>query len=59
MASELLRVPEENLLEVIGIIRAGLKAKSKAVSKDVREALEEWCDDEEEYMTREDDNGRA
>ena len=51
MASEVLAVPEDDLLEVIKIIRAGLKA-TKNVTPDVREALTEWCDDEEEYMTR-------
>lgn len=49
MASEILAVPEENLLEFIKIVRAGLKAVKK-VTPDVREALTEWCDGEEAYM---------
>lgn len=54
MASEILAVPEENLLEVINIIRTGLK-NSKRVSKDVRQALTEWCNGEEAYIKGEDD----
>jgi hypothetical protein len=49
MASEILSVPEEHLLEVIAIIRAGLA--NKACSAEVRERLTEWCDEEEEYIT--------
>jgi hypothetical protein len=51
MASETLSVPEEHLREVIAILRAGLKAK-KRVTPAVREALEQWCADEEEYLDR-------
>jgi hypothetical protein len=39
------------LLEVIEIIRLGLKYKKK-VSKDVEYNLEKWCNEEEEYMER-------
>jgi hypothetical protein len=51
MASEVLAVPEDNLLEVIAIIRAGLKA-TKKVTPDVRYNLKKWCDEEEAYMTQ-------
>jgi hypothetical protein len=51
MASEILAVPEDDLREVIGIIRAGLKA-TKKVSKDVKDNLTEWCNEEEEYLGR-------
>ena len=50
MAKEILAVPEENLKEVIKIIRAGLHLLDKKITKDTKENLEEWCNDEEEYM---------
>lgn len=49
MAKEVLAVPEDSLLEVIKIIRAGLKA-TKKVTPDVRYNLKKWCDEEEAYM---------
>ena len=49
MASEILAVPEENLLEFIKIVRAGLKA-TKKVTPDVKRALNQWCKEEEAYM---------
>lgn len=49
MASETLNVPEEHLLEVIKIIRNGLKT-TKRISPEVKEALTKWCDDEESYI---------
>jgi hypothetical protein len=48
VAKEILAVSEENLAEVIRVIRAGLKAEK--VSKEVRLNLSEWCKDEEEYL---------
>lgn len=51
MAKEVLAVPEECLEEVIQVIRAGLKA-SPEVSVDVRENLERWCTDEEQYLRK-------
>jgi len=52
MASEILAVPEEKLVEVIAVIRAGLLAVSLAdcVSDETREQLEKWCDTEEAYI---------
>lgn len=55
MASELLAISEEDLLEVINIIRTGLK-NSKRVSKDVRRQLTVWCDEEEACMKGTDGN---
>jgi len=52
MAKEILSVPEDCLLEVIEIIRLGLKMKKK-VSKDVKYNLEKWCNKEEAYMRQE------
>ena len=49
MASEILAVPEENLAEVITVIRTGLK-NAKKISKDTRRNLKEWCDGEEAYL---------
>lgn len=49
MASEILAVPEDCLLEVIKVIRAGLRRVE--VSDEVRKQLTTWCDEEEEYIT--------
>ena len=48
MVSEILAVPEDNLQEVINVIREGLK--NCKVSKDTKEHLEKWCKEEEEYL---------
>jgi hypothetical protein len=49
MASEILVVPEEHLLEVVEIIRLGLKNHEKT-SREVKRNLKKWCDEEETYM---------
>jgi len=49
MAKEILVVPEDRLLEVIAIIRNGIKS-TKIVSKDTKYNLLKWCDEEEMYM---------
>ena len=54
MAKEVLAIPEDNLLEVVGIIRAGLRAKRK-ITPEVYEALTAWCDEEEAYMRQDED----
>lgn len=51
MAKEILSIPEDCLLEVIEIIRLGLKTKKK-ISGDVKHNLQKWCDEEEAYMKR-------
>lgn len=51
MATELLAVPEEHLEEVIKIIRAGMENVT-SISFAVKGALTEWCDDEEHYLKR-------
>jgi len=48
MAKEILAVPEERLLEVIAVIRAGLAVS--AVSDETVVQLAKWCDEEEAYM---------
>lgn len=48
MATEILAVPEDNLVEVIAVIRSGLLTVQ--VSPDTREALTRWCDEEEAYI---------
>lgn len=48
MSSEILAVPEENLREVIAVIREGLK--SVKVSRDTKYNLTNWCNEEEEYL---------
>ena len=42
-------MPEQHLEAVIKMIRRGLEA-SPEVDRDVREALTEWCESEEDYM---------
>ncbi len=51
MASEILSIPEENLLEVIQVIRTGLM--HTRVSEETETQLLNWCAEEEEYITRE------
>lgn len=51
MASEVLAVPEAHLLEVIGIIRTGLK-NTKEVTPAVKKQLTQWCDEEESLHER-------
>ena len=53
MASEILSVPEEKLFEVIKVIRAGLSHVS--VSEETRIQLLKWCEEEEEYISSEED----
>lgn len=48
MASEIISVPDEDLREVIEVIRAGLFATS--VSDTVRLNLTNYCDEFEEYL---------
>lgn len=50
MASETLSVPEEHLMLVVHIIREGLLVVE--VPEDVAEALNYWCDEEEAYWHR-------
>jgi hypothetical protein len=49
MSKEVLYVPEDHLLEVIQVIRAGLKTEQ--VSPETREQLTRWCDEEEQYIS--------
>ncbi len=53
MATEILTVPENHLLEVICVIRKGIEASPK-ISPVVREQLMKWCTDEEAYMLGDD-----
>ena len=43
-------VPEEHVLEVIAVIRAGLT--HFPAGWEVEAALTKWCDEEEEHMQR-------
>lgn len=47
--SEILAIPEDYLVEVIRVTRAGLRA-SKKVSADTRRNLTKWCNEEAEYL---------
>jgi hypothetical protein len=49
MTTEVLAIPEEHLLEVIAIIRAGIKAKPKTTPT-VKKQLTKWCNTEEQYV---------
>lgn len=48
MSSEILAVPEEDLEDVIYVIRAGLN--EVVVAEHVVEGLENWCVEQEEYL---------
>ena len=48
MAKEILAIPEENLFEVITVIRAGLNRVF--VSRETRELLLQWCNEEAKYI---------
>ena len=56
MSSEILAVPEYHLQEVIDVIRAGLHALRENISKEVKEQLTNWCDEEEEYLNQDDED---
>lgn len=55
MAKEALYVPEEHLVEVIQVIRNGLKS-TKGISRETRAQLKKWCDEEEDYLNETDDD---
>ena len=48
MALEILSIPEEQLLEVVTVIRAGLQVVD--VSRETSDYLIKWCNEEEEYL---------
>ena len=54
MATEVLAIPEDYLQDVIWIIQAGCLS-AKYASNDVREHLEEWCDEMQAYVDSWDD----
>ena len=47
--TEVLAVPEENLRDVIRVIRSGLKSEKK-LKADTRSNLIKWCNECEEYL---------
>lgn len=49
MASVVLSIPEEQLMEFIEIARAGIAASGETHPEDTRKSLSNWCDDNEEY----------
>jgi hypothetical protein len=51
LAKETLVIPEENLAEVIRIIRCGLR-HSKRVTNDTKHNLTKWCKEESDYLKR-------
>jgi hypothetical protein len=51
MSAEVLSIPEERLDEVIKVIVYGL-AHVDDISEETREALNQWCADEREYLER-------
>ena len=55
MASEKLIVPEENLLEVVDVIEAGLRGRTKRrISTETKEQLRKWCNEMKAYMEQQD-----
>jgi hypothetical protein len=54
VSSEALYVPEENLADVIAVIRAGLKVARVDIGTQL--SLEEWCAEEEAYLKAMDDD---
>ena len=50
MAKESLQVPEENLADVIAVIRSGLGSVASDIAQETREQLLKWCDEEERYL---------
>lgn len=48
MANEVLIIPEENVMEVVAVIRAGLDVVP--ISNGTKDNLQKWCDDEEHYF---------
>ncbi len=58
MANEILSVPEAHLAEVIKVIRAGLRATTTkdGITRVTRKQLNKWCDEEEEYLQRGEDD---
>lgn len=55
MATETLSVPEDNLHDVIKVIRVGLENIISVpfmdqISNETREQLTRWCDEEEAYL---------
>ena len=56
MGIEWMSIPEASLQEVILVIRAGLKTVT--ISEAVRDSLEDWCDAEQEYLQRIEDDDR-
>lgn len=56
MASEVLAVPEEHLIEVCEILRLGLRKHPK-VTPEVRQQLLTWVAEQEAYMNGDEDDG--
>jgi hypothetical protein len=53
VATEVLRIPEESLQEVISVIRIGIERKEEIgvpLTEEVKSYLEKWCDEEEACM---------
>lgn len=59
MASEILAVPEHQLEDFIAFILEALEILGDKVSQDIRDALEEWCREELEYLDRFGIRGKA
>lgn len=58
MAKEFLAFPEENLKDVITVIRLGLEAAfsdghAPMISDDTEEHLRRWCDEYQDYLEKE------
>ena len=50
MASEILRINEEDLTQFVVVLRAGLAA-TPGTDQRIADGLIEWCDDIDDYLT--------
>jgi hypothetical protein len=50
MAREILSIPEENLADVVLVIRRGLNRIYGLISNETLEQLTKWCEETEEYL---------
>lgn len=50
MASEVLAIPEEDVAEVILVIKAGLRSLGSLVPSPTRAGLLDWCEEFDHYL---------
>ncbi len=50
MAKIILSIPEERGLEVIDLIRSGVYVYHSMLSRETRDQLIKWCNEQEKYL---------